>query len=972
MEFTEHNTYHGFNLKQKSYNEELRSDIYIFEHTVLKNNLIALKNSDENKCYCIGFKTPPSDSTGVPHILEHSVLSGSKRFPVRDVFSELVKGSLTTFLNAMTYSDKTIYPFSTRNEKEYFNLMQVYSDLVLNPLMEKETFQQEGWHLSLKEKGGKLAYNGIVLNEMKGAYSDPLRKMWDRVCTWLMPESTYSHSSGGYPENIPELTYEMFCDFHRRYYHPSNSTVVVYGNAPLEKELELLNTQFFSHFEFLQSNAAVVMGKELDKMAEIEEYYPAGSEDAGVYLGYGIETGVIDNPEKNIAFEILNNILLNSEASLMKKNLLDAEVGTEIGSFYNDTLRSFLFVYALGSSVEKKGKFLEVWKTTLKELVEKGIDRELLVSEINSFEFYKKELSSSAKRGMEYTIDTISAHLYGIDLLENFQFDQVIQKIRKEALENRYFEKLIEEYLLDTSHSCLYLMLPDPKKGEKDLKEFEQKMASMKGAMGEAELEETVKKTAHLAEVQSQPNPEEKLKLLPRLSIGDISPEKHIFDFSEEKISGVPYWITRNQTNGIIYLYFGFTTDHIPEEYLPYLTLLSQIVTELGTPERNFEKLANDTGIYTGGISSDFHNYSRHDEPEQYHPYIWFSMKLLDRFFKEGFEVFSDILLNTIFENPKRLKVIIERTFSSMQYSISSEGYYLALNRIYATLSKKGVYNEKVQGYSQYQLISALDKEVKKSADHLIAKLKETARLLIGKNNLVIHLNSEEKHLGLVKPYLEEFIAKLAETNPGGGNRLDYGFPLLPKNGAFATPAEVVYAGIGGNIFRAGLNYSGAMEVLRKYLDRDYLYNQIRVQGGAYGNFSRLSRYTGDMSFISYRDPNVAKTYAAYRSIPGVVRNFALSEYALEQIKISAYAGFDPLMSAAQKGAKARNDHIHGLTPEDTLQTIEEILAVTPASIASLADGIETFFNDTVVGIIGNSEKIKEESSLFSEIIQVQ
>ncbi|MDH4263812.1 MAG: insulinase family protein [Spirochaetia bacterium] len=971
MEFKENQTYSNFTLEEKKICADINSEVYIFRHNTLKNHLIAIKNSDNNKCFCVGFRTPPSDSTGVPHILEHSALSGSKKYPIKDVFSELVKGSLTTFLNAMTYSDKTIYPFSTRNEKEYFNLMDVYLDLTLNPLLEEDTFLQEGWHYHLTGKDEPLTYNGIVLNEMKGAYSDPIRKMWEKVCYYLMPDSTFSYSSGGYPENIVELTYQQFVDYHKKFYHPCNSAIVLYGNADLEKELKYIDEKYLSQFNFSKTSAEIDHGKKIHELKRVKETYPAVGDDSGVYLGYGVYTGEINNVEKNIAFEILTNILFNSEASPLKNALLKAKVGTEIGCMYNDTLDSFLFMYALGSSEDKQDKFLKVYHKVLGDLVKNGIDRELLLSELNSYEFSKREENASAKRGMEYTIETISSYFYNLDIHSTLDSNQLMENMRNRALNERYFESLIEKYLLDNPQSVLYLMTPDSKKGENDIAAENKELLKYKNSLSAEQINALVEKTNDLVRKQAEPNPEENLKLLPKLSIGDIKPDVEKLPLVQTELgvnqTKIPLWISENPTQGISYMYFGFHTDKISQEYLPYLNLFTMIFTEIGTSKRDYIQLTKDIAIYTGGFSGDFDNYSQ-KEKQGYNPIVWFQVKTFNRYIDETFDILNDVFNNTVLANTERLVEIIERTFSSVQYSLSSEGYHIALIRLSSYLNDKGKYNEMVQGYSAYECLKQTKTEARKDTKKIIHILNEIKRQLIQRENSIFHFTAEAQAAPKIKDQMENFLSRLPDEKLPVMKIL---IPDFQKNQAFSTPADVVFAGISGNIVKAGLPYSGKLEVLKKFLDRDYLYNKIRVQGGAYGNFSKLNRFTGEFSIISYRDPNVKKTYETYKSIPDALRNLKVSQYALDQIKISAYSGFDPLLSASHKGSRARNNQLRGITTEDTKKVISEILDTTVADLSEMADGMESWLNNSVRSIIGNEAKIKSDSDLFSEIITV-
>lgn len=962
---------HNYTLKESKEIPQIKSTIYQFEHNKVKNSLIAIKNSDTNKCFCAGFPTIPTDSTGVPHILEHSVLSGSVKYPVKDVFSELIKGSLTTFLNAMTYSDKTLYPFATRNEKEYFNLMDVYLDLTLNPLLDQDTFLQEGWHYHLESPEGELKHNGIVLNEMKGVFSDPIRKMWEKISSQLLPGTSYAVSSGGYPENIVELTYENFVAFHQRFYHPSNCTIVLYGNAPLEKELAFLDEHYFSKFEAAEIDSSIDTTLKGEILTEVTESYPVNDpENASAYFGLAVSTGHLSGIEQNIAYDILANLLINSEASLLKRALLEAKIGAEVGCIYNETLESFLFVYIMGASLEKKEQFLNVYRDTLQKIVQNGFDQKLLISELNSYEFYRRELHAGAKRGMEYTIDTISSYLYNIDIYSTLESSTILDKIRKEALEDRYFEKLIETHLLNNPATVLYTMSPDENLAQKERQLEKENMQKTKEGFSAQEINELVQKSKELLKKQKERNTPEKLALLPKLHREDIQPDLKDFDLKVSEIKGVKSWITRNETNEISYIHAGFSTREIDPELLPYLTIFTTIVTEIGTAKRDYIELAKDVATYTGGLYADFVNYTSKSDPGSYQPLIWFQVKSVRRYLDETFSLFREIVLEASFDHPERIQEIIERMFVETQYHLSSEGYSFALDRIEASLNEKGAYNEQVRGFSVYEKLKEIREGGQEEIQKLTSILKKLFDQLIRRENALFYINSEESD----SPRLQEFLSNLAEALPAAPPAtptVPFQPPHFPKNQAFATPADVVFAGIGGSFIDAGIKYSGRLEVLKKYLDRDYLYNSIRVQGGAYGNFSRLSRYNGTLSFISYRDPHVKQTYDAYRSIPGHLKNLQISQEELEQIKISAYAGFDPLLSASQMGLRARDNDIRETTLKETQQIIDEILNTTLEDLRNFAEPMAKYIENSVVSAIGDGAKLEKDKSLFSEVITV-
>jgi len=968
MKFTEGNIYHNFILKSHKRISEIECDVFIFEHTRLKNKVIAIKNSDNNKSFCAGFQTIPTDSTGVPHILEHSVLSGSAKYPVKDVFSELVKGGLTTFLNAMTYSDKTLYPFATRNEKEYFNLIDVYLDLTLNPLLDEDTFYQEGWHYHIESESDPVIFNGIVLNEMKGAYSDPIRGMWEKLGEYLLPGSTYAHSSGGLPKNIPDLTYEAFKEFHKKFYHPSKCNIALYGDADLDKELSFLEERFFKHVQKVDSDIAVALGNRLSKPVDIKESYPATDEDGEIYIGIGVDTGHLDSLEKVLALDILVNILINSEASVLKREILKARVGTEIGCINNETLHNFIFIYVMGTKEKHKDTIVHIYSKVLKDIVENGFDHDLILSEINSFEFHKREQMNSAKRGIDYVIESISSLFYNMNLFASLNILPLLAKIKEEALNNRYFEKLISELLLENKAMVTYTLVPDTTKAEKEAKLEAENLKKFKSTLDQSAIQNLVEKSLTLKKKQQSSNTLEQLQMLPKLKLGDITYSDEKYNIESLTLKERPVWISDYNTNGILYFYIGFKTDDIPEDLLPYLTVFAQVMTEIGTSKVDYVELAKKINIFTGGINSSFANYSFKNRADYFQPYIWFEVRCFENYLDETWQIMMDIFQNSQFDNRDRLGEILERVLSGLYYHISSEGYYIPVNRVMSYLSTKGRYDDSVEGFSVYENIKNIKNKKEAGIGEAIEKMKSIYNILINRKNILIHVVEEKKVRDRVMGKIEQLLNILPENS---FSKPALSFQAITLNQAFITSSDVVYAVMGGNLFNNYSMYTGVLEVARKYIDRDYLYNAIRVQGGAYGNFSKLNPFTGNLTLISYRDPNIVSTFEAYRKLPDALKNIKISDYELEQIKISTYSGFDPALNNIQKGVRARNDLLHGVDREDHKKVVNQILQTTKDDIRQVGEMMESYMKSAHISIIGSSEKIKKQKSLFSEIIKI-
>ena len=511
----------GFTLKRHQYIDEISSDVHLFEHEKLGCPLIAIKNSDTNKTFAAAFNTTPTDSTGVAHILEHSVLMGSEKYPVKDVFGEMNKGGLMTFLNAMTGSDITYYPFATRNLKEYFNLMDVYCDVVFNPLLEPETFEQEGWHYHKEDETSPLQFQGVVFNEMKGAFSDPIRLIFHHIFAGLMPGSTYAHESGGDPRVIPDLSYAQFCDFHKKHYHPSNCTLFVYGDAPLEDELHFLNDRFLGRYPNREERSQVELGTMIDSPVIVRDRYGVEATDLSgrTYLAVGTHVGTVADREQNSAFQIIANILFNSDGSPLKNSILASGICKDFGGLYlsSSCFNTVMITYLVGSDGDKLDTFKEVDSQALLDIVASGLAEDLLLSELNKYEFGVREDASKAQRGLDLQSKTLAAFKYETDPFESLQTEQVLKSIREKALQGGYFEELIDTYLIDNPATVTVVLEPDPGKIKETAHQERQRINEFEKNLSPADLTSLVQRTRQLIARQQQANDEETLAMLPQL-----------------------------------------------------------------------------------------------------------------------------------------------------------------------------------------------------------------------------------------------------------------------------------------------------------------------------------------------------------------------------------------------------------------------------------------------------------------------
>ncbi len=972
-EFTCGARYHGFVLKRKEYISEIHSTVFLFEHTVLGTPALAIKNSDPNKTFCIAFQTVPDDSTGVAHILEHSVLMGSKKYPVRDVFGEINKGGLMTFLNAMTGSDTTMYPFATRNETEYFNIMDVYCDVTLNPLLERTTFEQEGWHYHLEHPDQPLQYQGVVYNEMKGAFSDPFRHLFHHTITALMPESTYAHESGGDPAVIPHLSYEQFVEFHRSHYHPSNAILFFYGDADLDAELAYVENNFFCHYDAPGQKAEINPGATITGPVFVEEKYgvqPGGEVAGKSFLAIGALTGNVLNRRRNIALQVIANILYNSDASPLKNSIIQAGLCRDFGGFFvtSSSFKTFMLTYLIGCDEGKRDAFLEIYSSTLQQLAEHGLDRDLVLSELNKYEFNVREELNKAQRGLALIGKALPALKYGADPFQALQIEDLFSTIRRQALNDGFFEQLIKDHLLDFSQSAVVTLAPDPVLTEKTRLAEQQALTAYARKIGTSGMKRILEHTRELLAQQAATNDEQTLALLPSLTLADLDPEPEFLVAQPETVGERLLIKSEVDTNAIAYIDVGFHCGGIPADLLIWLDLFGTIVTEIGTTELNYMEFATRINICTGSFSHSFATYTRNGNSSPPQPVLWFKIKALTHFLDDSLALLKTVLQDVSFHDHARIREIVQREYAWAEHAVQSEGYNLASSRVFSHLGPAGQYNEQVTGATAYMALKDLAADYDAREESFLEKLNELKNKLLVENRLVSSITGGTKEIAAFTNQLPTLVERRSATVD---TETAVSFPEYPRTQAFCTSAEVVFNVQGCRLFADTNAYNGSFEVLKTWLSRDYLWNTVRQSGGAYGCFVQFNQRTGNLAMVSYRDPQVIKTFAAYDNTRYAVENIELSEAALRQLIIGTYGSYVPHQGPATRGAVARNEYLSGITAEYKLQRIREIVSTNAAALKSFAPHFKNLAEDKYITTIGNGAKIQENKELYDEIIEL-
>ncbi|XOF34507.1 MAG: insulinase family protein [Candidatus Electrothrix sp. YB6] len=972
--FTIGSSYHGFILRRQEHLADIRSDVYLFEHEQLGTPALAIKNTDPNKTFCIAFQTVPEDSTGVAHILEHSVLMGSKKYPVHDVFGEINKGGLTTFLNAMTGSDTTWYPFASRNMTEYFNIMDVYCDVVFNPLLPRSTFEQEGWHYHKEAEDAPLQFQGVVLNEMKGAYSDPIRAIFHHTFAGLMPDSTYAHESGGDPAAIPDLSYEQFVAFHEKHYHPSNAMLFFYGDADLEQELAAVQENFLAEYDGPGDKAEIIRGPGISEPVFIEDSYAVqpGSQLTGkTYLAVGTAVGTILDRQRNTAFQIIANILYNSDASPLKKAILEAGLCRDFGGMFlaDSCYKTFMMTYLIGSEADQRDRFLELYRETLAGIIAQGLDRDFVLSELNKYEFAFREDLTKAQRGLDLIGKALPALQHGTDPFAALAIEEVFAAIRHKALEENYFEELIKDHLVETPAFVAVTLSPDPEKTGRSMAREQERLAAYEQTLAADQVQALIANTQELMRLQQTPNSEQTLALLPRLSRQDLERRPEFLRPKVTDCASATCIASELDTNSIVYIQFGLDCSAVPTDLLPWLDLFATIATEIGTGSRDYIRFAKDINICTGGFSHSFSTYQHMNRPESMHSVLWFQLKALSDYLPEAIKLVREVFADLDLSNRQRIREIVFREFTWNEHSVQSEGYALASSRVFAHLGRSGMLNEYVNGATAYLQLKALVADYAGQEEEFLARLEALRQLLFQPDGLKIAVTASAPDIDRVREYAAGICSSLQGTPQPPA---ELAFPELPARQGFCTSADVVYNVQGCTLFMDHSQYSGEFEVLKTWLSRDYLWNTVRQLGGAYGCFVQFHQPTGNLALVSYRDPQVARTYAAYDAIAAAVRQLDLSREKLDQLIIGTYGSLTPLLSPALQGVAARNEYLFGITPEYKQERIERAIDTEVEAIRSYAPLLERLQDNGVRASIGSSGKIRADAGLFDDITELE
>ncbi len=955
---------------------DIHAEGYLLRHKKSGARVMLIPNTDDNKVFNIAFRTPPADSTGVAHIVEHTVLCGSEEFPLKDPFVELVKGSFNTFLNAMTYPDKTMYPVASTNNADFRNLMHVYLDVVFHPNIyhEENIFRQEGWHYHLTDKNEPLTWNGVVYNEMKGAFSSADEVLDRTVFNSLFPDTPYGVESGGDPEVIPTLTYENYLDFHSRYYHPVNSYIYLYGDMDMPETLGFIDEKYLANYDRIEVDSAIPQQRPFTKMVRREDFYPISDEEdtaENTYLTWNVVCGDPMNIKEMIAFDVIDYALFSAPGAPVRQALLDAGIGKDVSGSYNDgTLQPYFSVTSRNAEAEDEEKFISVIRTTLENEVKKGIDRKSLLAGLNYLEFQFREADySSYPKGLMYSIDVFDTWLYD----DNAPFNALRQldayaELRKE-MDEGYFERLVQEKLLDNPFGSVVILRPKKGLAQERENKTAEKLAAIKASFTDTQLEEIIEKTNALAAWQEEEDSEETLACLPMLSRSDIRREIRKYSNIEETFraegSDTSQLIVWHDTvaNGIGYVDLLWDITRIPERLVPYLGIFRTLLGSVDTENYTYLALSNAINIETGGLNTGISVYDDYSGEQPYKAYFSVRMKALYDRIGAGFELIREIITTSSFADEKRVREVLASTKARLENSLQTGGSGTAMYRANAYFSAAAAYQESVSGIAYYKFVKDLAEHFDDRKVDLAAAMRELMGLTFDPSKLTVSFTSDpEGH-----DYLKAALPKVLEGFSKNEAPQYFAAPLGRLNEAFTTSGQVQYCAMCGTFGPTGSEFNGAMTILRHLLSYGYLWQNVRVKGGAYGVSAQFRR-SGEGYFVSYRDPNLAATYDVFKSVPDYIANFTADEKEMTKYIIGTVSGMDTPLTPSLFGLVSIRNYLAGVSEADTQKLRNDILDATDEDIRALADSVRSVTDAGCICVVGSETAVERDRELFRHV----
>jgi Zn-dependent M16 (insulinase) family peptidase len=953
---------HGFESLWFREIPELKTRAEMFRHVGTDTDLLSLMNEDENKVFGITFRTPPSDSTGVAHILEHSVLCGSRKYPVKEPFVELLKGSLKTFLNAMTYPDKTCYPVASQNVKDFYNLVDVYLDAVFYPRLTPFVFQQEGWHYELDHPDDPLTYKGVVFNEMKGAYSSPDSLLAEYSQQSLFPATPYGFDSGGSPKEIPNLTFEQFKAFHDKYYHPSNSRVFFYGDDDPDERLRLMN-DYLKDFHRLAVDSAIPLQPRFPEPRRFSRAFPSGEESSKAMFTLNWLLDESSRIEQNLAFHMLEYMLLGMPGSPLRKALMDSKLGEDIaGVGLGSELRQMYFSTGLKGIPPERGDEVEgLILSTLSRLLQEGIHPHTLEAAQNTIEFILRENNTgSYPRGLVLMLRSLTTWLYDEDPLALVAFETPLEGLKKAVSASpSYFEGLIDRYFLNNVHRTSLLLRGDPELAKELDRSEKETLLKERSSMTPSTIKTLMTDTATLRTLQETPDPPQALALIPSLKLSDINRVNQSIPLTLLQEKGCDLLYHDLFTSGIVYLDLGFNLYALPQEVLPYVPLFSRALLEMGTEDEDFVSLTQRISRKTGGIRPTLFASSVRDLPDGT-AWLFLRGKAMFRQAQDLLDIFHDVLLKVRLDNRTRFQQMVLESKAKLEENLVPGGHQYVNTRLRALFSEADWAEEQMKGVSQLFFLRTLSRGVEEDWAEVLRVLEEIRSLLINRNALLVNATAEAGRWVLLQPKVGEFLEALPAF-PFQRKRWTRE-PVTDFEG-MTLPAQVNYVGKGVNLYDLGYRYHGSTHVITRYLRNAWLWEKVRLQGGAYGAFCFFDKHSGALTFVSYRDPNLLKTLEAFDGSSGFLKGVKMGDEELVKGVIGTIGDMDQYQLPDAKGYTSMARHLTGETEERRQRTRDEVLGSTIKDFRSFGEFLDAALPRGIVKVLGSERAVQEAAA---------
>ena len=955
------------------YIDAIKSNGVALKHKKSGAVLFLILNDDENKLFCVSFKTPPEDDCGTPHIIEHSVLCGSEKYPVKDPFMQLVKGSMYTFLNAMTYPDKTVYPVSSCNDKDFINLSNVYLDAVFAPNITKhrEIFMQEGIRLEVNE-AGSLEYGGVVYSEMKGAVSSPDSNVFDELIYALFPDNAYGKNSGGDPEAIEELTYDKFLDFYKRHYHPSNAFFFLYGNLDFVERLEYIDREYLSKFDRTDVDTEIKEQKLFGEIRKKEVLYPipAGeSEEGKTFLAYGsVFCDALDTLEC-YATDFLADILVESPGAPVKTALIDAGIGSEVyGGFLNHMKKPAFSVIAKNTDESRREDFLTIIEDTLRRISEDGVSKKSLLAAIERSEFKFREGEQGAtSKGLSLALGMMQSVMFTLDdPFRYLKFDEILEKLR-ELVETDYFDKLALK-IAHSAHRALLVLKGKAGLAEEHSSRLQEKLSAIREAMSAEELEKLEEDLNRFEEYQDAEDDAELVKCIPVLSKLDIPRECQPVFNREGVVGGLPAVFHDIPVNGLVYVRFLFDISHVPTDKLPLLDLAVSVFGKADTYKTPYSDLLDEIRLNTGGFGINCTSYRRYGEKDSSRLMLELSLRMLPTKTERACELAREVLLETDFTNKKRIGEILAETVSEKERDILYAGSEYASSRALAYLNSADAVDDMIDGLSSYSEQKKLLAEFDTNADTVISDLTDLVKNLVNRNSCFVSVTVDSENYDTVEKAVRTFAEVLPdrEALPAAHRT-----PLGKLNEGILTASGVQYVAQAGNLFDAGYSYDGAYQILASMLRNDYLYPAIRMKGGAYGYSCSFAQSTGNVTFSTYRDPLLKESYDVFASCGDFIRSKIPTDDELNRYIVGTFGKLDRPMTPYVRAIRFLSVYMTGITVDDMQRDRSSMLDCNAEKLCSLAESIDKVISQNYRCTIGNEEKLLENKELFVNTLRL-